>query len=150
MLILYTKSEELVATRMIWTPKAFLTLGVTIGGERKFERDLNKADTNFFKRTYGVSPEVCSQTWELLTLRHLVTSKARPKHLLWALVLLNIYSSEIFLSRLLMTTEKTFRKWCWVLVRSICRLYPYVVSSIPITKWTLIMKKWFNSNSVPN
>ena len=138
-----------MATTMIWTPKAFLTLGVTIGGKPKLERDLNKADTNFFKRSYGVSPDVCSQTWELLNIHHLVTSKARPKHLLWSLVFLNIYNSEIFLSRLLKTTEKTFRKWCWVLVRSLCRLYPFVVST-PIRKLTLIMMKWFNSNSVPN
>lgn len=112
---------------MIWTPKAFLTFGVTICGMPK--KDNDKADTNFFKRTYGVSPDVCSQTWELLTFHNVVSKKARPKHLLWALAFLNTYNTEIFLSRLLTTTEKTFRKWCWALINSVCQLYPYVVST---------------------
>ena len=71
---------------MIWTLKAFLTFGLTICGSAKFERKSENADNKFFKRSFGVSPDVCSQTWELLTFHHLVPQLARPMHVLWALL----------------------------------------------------------------
>ena len=113
---------------MIWSPTAFLTLGIKIARSMDSKKANVNAEINFFKRTYGVSPDVCGHSWEYLINYGVLSEKALPKHLLWALIMLNTYGTEIFLARLLETTEKTFRKWVWHVIDGISNLYCYLVS----------------------
>lgn len=113
---------------MIWSPNAFLALGIDISSKLSVNKANVRAELEFFKTTYGVSPDVCSHTWEYMTKHSTKSPKARPKHLLWALIFLNLYEPETFLARLFGPTEKTFRKWCWSMIQSIDQLYDKVVS----------------------
>lgn len=114
---------------MIWSPKAFLTLGVSITSKLSVNKANVTAELEFFKTTYGVSPDVCSHAWEYMTKYGTKSHKARPKHLLWALIFLNLYEPETFLCRLFGTTEKTFRKWSWSIIESINQMYGKFVSN---------------------
>jgi hypothetical protein len=114
---------------MIWTPNAFLALGITITKKLCMDKTNLRAETEFFKTTYGVSADVCAHTWEYLTKYRVKSDKTRPHHLLWALIFLNVYESETFLARLFGATEKTFRKWTWNIIDGINQLYGRVVSN---------------------
>jgi hypothetical protein len=114
---------------MIIPPDAFLTIGNTISSIRTIE---GQRAITFFKTTYGINHEVCSHTWELMTMYQTKPRRSNPKHLLWALILLKSYGTEIFLARLWGTNEKTFRKWSWRIIEGISLMHSQVVS-----------KKWF-------
>jgi hypothetical protein len=113
---------------VIYSPSAFLILGLQIA--KKKDARSNKAERRFFQSAYGTSPEVCSHTWDYVNHYKVVPRKASPHHLLWAMIFLKSYASEAFLSALVGTTEKTYRKWIWVMVKSISRLYSKVVSKV--------------------
>jgi hypothetical protein len=56
---------------------------------------------------------------------------ARPKHLLWALLLLKVYGTETLLSSFVGgVTEKTYRKWAWCFIDGIAKLESAVVSQL--------------------
>lgn len=113
---------------MIWSPKAFLALGIGIAGKLTMSGNLT-SEYEFFKSTYGVTPDVCSHTWEYITHYRVKPKRAVPKHLLWCLIFLKTYGTETFLARIFGTTEKTYRKWTWLMVDSINKLYSKVVST---------------------
>jgi hypothetical protein len=50
----------------------------------------------------------------------------RPKHLLWTLLFLKVYGTEI-LSALAKTSRKMFRKWYWLVLPLIAEMDTYVV-----------------------
>ena len=73
-----------------------------------------------FRSLFGVSPSVCSLLWSLLA-----GSRPRgtqPKQLLWALMLLNVYSTEAVHATIAGADEKTLRKWTRQLVRLLSEL----------------------------
>ena len=85
-----------------------------------------------FRSAFGISSAVCSHVWEYLSSSVRKVNgqeKAKPTHLLWSLMFLKTYGTEIFLCCLLKTTEKTFRKWVWIIIESISNLYDDIVSS---------------------
>jgi hypothetical protein len=79
---------------------------------------------------FGLKPRVMAKLWELLM------EKAGPwpqgsekKHLLWALHLAKVYSSESVLSTNVGSPdEKTYRKWAWLFLERIASLEFDVVS----------------------
>lgn len=111
---------------MIFTPDAFLALGAQLSGKLTIEK--RSSAEEFFKSTYGANHEVCSITWELLSVHKKKPCKASPKHLLWGLILLNTYATESFLAGICGVTPKTYRKWSWLMIDSINQLYSRVVS----------------------
>jgi hypothetical protein len=116
---------------VIYSPSSFLYLGLQIAKERDMiVARSNDAERRFFKSAYGSSPEVCSHTWEYLNHYNVIPEKAVPKHLLWAMIFIKSYASEGFLSALVGTTEKTYRKWIWLMLQSISHIYSKVVSKM--------------------
>jgi hypothetical protein len=88
-----------------------------------------------FKQNFGVSPLVLAQCWKLLMSHcdELKTFRARQKrlspcHLLWACFFLKTYSKQSLNSSIAETSDKTFRKWAWIVIKLISDLEPYVVS----------------------
>jgi hypothetical protein len=110
---------------MIIPPDAFLSIGATISALRTIE---GRSAVEFFKASYGINHEVCSHTWELMSVYRTKPTRANPKHLLWALILLKSYGTEKFLARLWGTDEKTFRKWSWKMIEGISLMHRRVVS----------------------
>ena len=52
----------------------------------------NVAQKRRFLALFGVSPTVCAVTWNYIA--ELVPDKASPAHLLWALIIMKVYSTE--------------------------------------------------------
>ena len=58
-----------------------------------------------------------------------ISRYAKPKHLLWALMLVKVYAKEEVLAKLARCDEKTFRKWAWLFVEEISEsVMPEVVN----------------------
>lgn len=75
-----------------------------------------------FKALLGVTPLVCSVAWKKLSAK--LPEKAKPRHLLWALLFLKVYATEHCNRALTGVDEKTFRLWSWRFV--------YLLASINI------------------
>ena len=80
-----------------------------------------------YKASFGVTPEITQVLWESL---EGIEMKEKPmiKHLLWALLFLKVYSSEEVLSSMAETTEKTYRKWVWIILDKLNELADKQVS----------------------
>ena len=72
-----------------------------------------KREEESFRNAFGVSSDVAFHVWEYLLEHEKLTNemakKARPKHLLWSLLFLKQYNTELFLCGILGTTDKTLR-----------------------------------------
>jgi hypothetical protein len=85
-----------------------------------------------FKAFYGTSADKCSRLWWMI--HHTAKSYqeigggAQPQHLLWALMWLKTYNTDIYLSGVVGVDENTFRKWYWKFVMAISFLKDKIVS----------------------
>lgn len=81
-----------------------------------------------FVSHFQASPKVCSILWSRC---YLSLQKYNPlkKHLLWCLLFMKVYSSEMVLANKVGTDEKTFRKRVWIFINEIYILKPSVVSA---------------------
>lgn len=73
-----------------------------------------------FIANYGVCPSICERVWNLLHVDSTVHYK--PVHLLMGLYFLKVYASESVSCRMFHVTEKTYRKWLWVVVTKLSTL----------------------------
>lgn len=127
---------------MICSPRAFLDLSGKLLAEKETNaatqqvrniggvegQIVDAATAARFRSSYGISHDVCSHTWELMAKYGTMPAKAMPKHLLWSLMYMKTYESEIFLSSLFGVSDRCFRKWIWLMIASIGQLYDKVVS----------------------
>ena len=81
--------------------KGFLCLYRQMSGYLRVETELrNDEEERNFITMFGTSPDMCSYLWLLLqTQSFLLSTKARPVHLLWGLVMLKTYGSEAMCQR---------------------------------------------------
>ena len=79
-----------------------------------------------FKAHFGVSPFIVCCLWNRLIEERMLSTTteqpASPRHLLWALLFLKLYTSEEVLSRICGTTAKTFRQRVWLMLIAISGL----------------------------
>lgn len=73
-----------------------------------------------FRGLFGIVPVVCSMVWDKIYQD--IDSSAEPKHFLWSLVFLKVYSTETVHSSLFGTNPKTYRKWSWYFIDKISNL----------------------------
>jgi len=76
-----------------------------------------------FLSLFGMAPSSMAVLWHRINL----PSKAKLKHLLWALMHLKCYGTEFTMSSLLHITWKTYWKWTRVVVDAIDAIAPDVV-----------------------
>ena len=82
-----------------------------------------------FRAFFGVSPSTCAFVWGKI--RSLGWApRARPVHILWGLLFLNVYDPEEVIAGFLGVDEQTYREWSFVMVKVIARLKPYVVRQL--------------------
>lgn len=67
-----------------------------------------------YKGLFGVTPLICSVTWNYIT--KYAPQETKPRHLLWGLCFLKCYNTEHVNSVMFGVDEKTFRKWIWIIV----------------------------------
>jgi hypothetical protein len=70
---------------------------------------------------------MCAIIWERL--KSNVARGARPKHLLWALLLFKLHLLENVNAAMTGADEKTFRKWRWLVVGLISDIEEELVSA---------------------
>lgn len=71
-----------------------------------------------FPAFFGIPLVVCLAIWRRFISHGMLDTREtrgfRAEHLLWTLLFLNKYDSEAFMSALVGTTRKTWRKWIWI------------------------------------
>jgi hypothetical protein len=76
---------------------------------------------------FRVGKDVCEHIWNHLSRYSWKPPQTRPKHLLWTLMFLKLYSTELVLAVMARVSRKTFRKWVWLLLPVIANMAPFVV-----------------------
>lgn len=72
---------------------------------------------NRFRALFGVSSELVADIWNWIEARTIDEPGAQPKHLLWALLFMKVYSTEeVHCAVVSWPTVKTFRKWSWYFI----------------------------------
>jgi hypothetical protein len=91
-----------------------------------------------FVALFGIPPLKVYQLWQLIDDGHKRDKKYLPKHLMWALLLLRTYNREEVLATLVGVTEKTYRKWAWMMIQEIAAIDSLVSVVCPIdVAWIL-------------
>jgi hypothetical protein len=73
-----------------------------------------------FRVLFGVSSPICCRLWHLV--KSSLPNGASPRHLLWTLYFLRQYSDQEVNSAFAKCDEKTFRKWCWIVIKALADL----------------------------
>src|SRR5689334_5252900 len=73
-----------------------------------------------FRALFGVSFQILLSLWDILQQNAPV--QFRREHLLWGLYFLKVYPTETVASCFFAVTEKTWRKWIFVVVQAISQL----------------------------
>jgi hypothetical protein len=104
-------------------PVHFYLLANRISRSAHFGQSHRTSNRSVFVQHFGAPAVVCSDVWRYATL----PAGTRPIHILWALLFLKTYLTEIILCSIVGATTKTFRKWIWPVIRAIAALSIYVV-----------------------
>ena len=90
---------------------------------------------------FGITPLKVHHLWRLIVEgddgndgNNRSEKKFAPNHLLWALLLLRSYGREVILATLVGVSEKTFRKWAWMMIEELARI-ENLVSSLALKKF---------------
>ena len=86
--------------------------------------EFSKDKDRRFRSCFGAPrSDVVADLWNKIKDRGDCKDGLSPKHLLWALVFLKVYSTvEILCSIVRWPNEKTYREWSWYFVRRISEL----------------------------
>jgi hypothetical protein len=80
---------------------------------------LSKQKFDSFRTYFGTFPLICSVLWAKVDPLNTISLRARPIHLLWALLFMKQYSTENFHGDIVGCDQKTFRNWAWLFVDAI-------------------------------
>jgi hypothetical protein len=82
-------------------------------------------DNQYIRAHFGVSIKTLTRIWDTCSSNNL---SSKPEHLLWTLQFLKTYETEEILSNTFGVSRKTYRKWVWIMVKSISDSKKRVVS----------------------
>jgi len=94
------------------SPFVFRTIGERILGRCHAGREVGRT----FIALFGLRPFTIFKLWRLIVEESGRDFHFSPKHLMWALLFLRTYAKEEMLATLVGVTEKTFRRWVWLIV----------------------------------
>ena len=100
-------------------PSIFWALGSALSGNLTGKVSATTKDRQFWK-IFGVSAPTCSKVWNLCVPE--LPEGVSPVHLLWTLYFLKQYGLEEVNAAFAQCDEKTFRKWCWIMIKTIAEL----------------------------
>jgi hypothetical protein len=87
----------------------------------------NETHLRLWQEHFGVSPVVVCSVWNRMSLWCCLPEKCRPKHLLWTLLFLKVYATELILATLCGCDPETYRGWVKSVLEGLNRLQPFVV-----------------------
>lgn len=100
-----------------------------------------RVDKEICESLIGASYEICAELWNLINPVATMSKDAKAKHLLWALLLMMNYATEVLNTRVVGGVDvQTFRKWSWLFIDAIAGLKNQVVSStfmVLVSIWLL-------------
>ena len=67
-----------------------------------------------------MSEDVCAHIWNAI--RFDLPTGAKPKHLLYGLLFMKVYSIEHVHANMVGCDEKTFQKWAWVIIKCLSKM----------------------------
>ena len=113
--------------RITLKPSFWIRVGLEItygqlAGDRCFTSELKS-----FRSLFFIAPSNCSLLWAKIKQQNLAP-RAKPEHLLWALLWLKLYATDEVLAGILGVDEDTFRERTFEMVRAIQGLKPFYVS----------------------
>lgn len=110
------------------TVEGFIEIGSGI--MNRFPNGSQKVFLERWTSFFNAEPEVVAHAWSLLIEDEGFAEELfiDPAYLLWALMLLKMYSTEPVLAGMLGVDEDTFRKWAWYFIEEVSYLEPEVVS----------------------
>jgi hypothetical protein len=95
-------------------------------------------DVEKFRGIFGTVPYICSVLWRMINPLITIDPKTRLCHLLWALLLMKDYSTEVQNGSFVGVDDKTFRKWTHPWILKISDL------SIEVIQWkNRFLGKWY-------
>lgn len=103
-------------------PKAFEIAAEDLIGDSNPSQSHQKYVAHF-----GVDSLVTAKIWDMT--KPSLPTKVKPKHLLWALMFMKVYNSELVFASWAGVTPKTYRKYCWMIIEAIAKQVRNVVSS---------------------
>ena len=94
-----------------------------------FESHSHGTNKQRFESIFGAPPEIVLIIWRLII--DDLLKRASIFHLMMALCWLCTYKSENISAGRFNVTEKTYRKWSWIIIEKIANLYSNKVSHFP-------------------
>jgi hypothetical protein len=82
----------------------------------------NRTNERRFRSMFGVPIEVVPALWLSCCEDERGVQGGKPRHLLWALLFLKLYSCEHVSAAMCRCDEKTYRKWAWIYVDKLADL----------------------------
>lgn len=73
-----------------------------------------------FRTFFGVDPSTCIRLWDMISEQAPIGCV--PRYLLFGLLFLKAYSCEHINAALCSVSEKTFRKWSWIIVELLANI----------------------------
>jgi hypothetical protein len=121
-------------------PEAFLESGreITRRGKKFLHHRKKDREIGAFNDIFGTVPSICSLLWTMVDPLNTISRKSRIFHLLWALLLMNDYSTEVINASYVGVDVDTFRKWTHLWILAISQL------STNVIKWeNRFLGNWF-------
>ena len=81
----------------------------------------------YCRRHIGVSFEVCADVWNQITKNDTMPIGAKPEHLIWALMKINMYDTDIQQATATGVDPHTSAAWVWKMLEAIVSIKSSVV-----------------------
>ena len=112
-----------MATLVTW--QTLERIGMTIVGRMNGGRHMSRnVAGRLFRSHFGCDPKVAIDMWYECSL----PPKTQPKHFMWGLMEMMVYSAEEAMSSISSCDKKTFRKWSWKCIYAMADTFPQLVS----------------------
>ena len=116
-------------------------MSIWFSARQFFDLGNDKLRLKPFRSHFGTSPRICQVLWRKISGR--LANGARPEHLLWALLFMKVYATEVVLLNLLRVCRNTFRDWVWEILGALHALEGKMVSFCFLY---ILFFWWFFSN----
>ena len=95
---------------------------------QNFDTNWTTVNQRRWSANYGTSPHICQCLWKLVTEKDPLPRGGSFYHLLWTLLFLKTYMTELVMSGMIGVDEQTYRKWLWIILPRIGNLKERIVS----------------------
>ena len=131
-------------------PEEFLRLGRVImrKGEDKEPWPMSQAERRRYSAHFGCQPEILAIAWGFLVDFGLVDADTKPVYLLWACMLMKVYTVESVLCTLAGgVDEKKYRDHAWKLIQALCDLSFTLVSCVFNYSFSIDFKNYISTHN---